>query len=187
MTRGSIQALKIQPTKWCHVIIFISPMRNPNLSSCTMADSHYSATTIHHEQQRSSHKPNCITVNPFTSPSLEQPLQQDAVHRQETITAAVNLIVAGESHPHERTCSSSIFASPLPREHTASQPCTVRVLSSLHASATTVSASTLELVTGLRKRRQPYWRCSLKSPSTIRTKLPNQMQRASRYHHECRS
>jgi len=33
MTRGDIQALKIQPTKWCHVIIFISPMRNPNFSS----------------------------------------------------------------------------------------------------------------------------------------------------------
>ena len=33
MTRGDIQALKIEPTKWCHVIIFISPMRNPNFSS----------------------------------------------------------------------------------------------------------------------------------------------------------
>ncbi|QCD79149.1 hypothetical protein DEO72_LG1g2788 [Vigna unguiculata] len=30
--------------------------------------------------------------------------------------------VARESHPHERTCSNCIFASPHPREHTTSSP-----------------------------------------------------------------
>ena len=36
LTRVMIQQLKIQPTKWCHVMIFIFPMRNPNFSFCTM-------------------------------------------------------------------------------------------------------------------------------------------------------
>ena len=46
MTRVMIQQLKIQPTKWCHVIIFISPMRNPNFSSSTMVVAAFMKTIV---------------------------------------------------------------------------------------------------------------------------------------------